>query len=172
MADVKISQLTAVTVPKIADNAVITTDVGGGTLATRKITFQNLLAFQRYDIFYVKCLKDSEPLVVGDGLMYFVVPDTLNNTKIVSVHAAVYTASTSGLPTARLRNTTKGVYVLSTNVTIDANEKTSYTAATQPVVNTSNNLLNTGDEMRVDITAAGTGTKGFDMIIKVDRLWA
>lgn len=172
MADVKISQLTAVTVPKIADNAVLTTNIGGGTLATRKIAFRDLLAFQRYDILYIKCFKDDEALKVANGVLNFIIPDTLNNTKIVSVHGAVSVASTSGLPTARLYNITKGVYVLSTNVTIDANEYTSYTAETQPVVNASNNLLNTGDRMQIDLTAIGTGAKGFDMIIKVDRLWA
>jgi len=60
---------------------------------------------------------------------------------------------------ARVRGGTP-VDVLSTAITVDASETSSYTAATAPVINTSNDDVLTGDFLRVDIDGAGTGAKG------------
>jgi hypothetical protein len=46
--------------------------------------------------------------------------------------------------------------MLTTKITIDSGEKTSYTAATPPVINTSNDGVATGDEIRVDVDAIST----------------
>ncbi|MDQ5886056.1 MAG: hypothetical protein QG628_453 [Patescibacteria group bacterium] len=108
-------------------------------------------------------------LAVGDGKAYFTVPLSMNGLTIQSVHASVTTVSSSGTPTiqiARIRSGTP-VDVLSTAVTIDVSENSSYTAAVAPVVNTSNDDLATGDFLRVDIDAAGTGSKGLNVNVTV-----
>lgn len=55
--------------------------------------------------------------------------------------------------------------MLSTAVTIDATESSSYTAATPPVINASYDDLATGDFLRVDVDGAGSGAKGLQVII-------
>lgn len=54
-------------------------------------------------------------------------------------------------------------------VTIDANEVSSYTAATPGVVNPANDDLATGDLLRVDVDTAGTGAKGLVVSIEFEK---
>jgi hypothetical protein len=101
-------------------------------------------------------------LAVADGQAYFRVPTVFNGMNLVSVSATVITASTSGLPTVQLTRM-RGVAtasMLSTTLTIDANETDSATAATAAVIDTANDDVATADLIRVDVTTAGTGTKG------------
>ena len=51
-------------------------------------------------------------------------------------------------------------------LTIDANEYTSYTAATPSVINSSYKTVSTGDLIMIDKDVAGTGEKG-DLIYLV-----
>ena len=112
---------------------------------------------------------NGSAITTGDGKAYVTVPAAWNGLSILSVHCGLTTASSSGTPTVQLARTRSGstVDVLSTAVTIDANELTSYTAATPPVVNESNDDLATGDLLRVDIDVAGTGAKGLMVLIAV-----
>jgi hypothetical protein len=75
---------------------------------------------------------------------------------LTSVRASLTTASTSGTPTFDINES--GSTILSTKITIDANEKTSTTAATAPVI--SDTSLADDAEMTIDIDVAGTGAKG------------
>ncbi len=109
---------------------------------------------------------------VKDGLgdFYFTVPERWDGWNILSIHAAVPgTASSSGTPTFQVHNVTDAVDILSTLITIDANEKTSYTAVTAPVVNTLYDDLAKGDLLRVDCDVTGTGTKGVTIIIEAGK---
>lgn len=107
-------------------------------------------------------------LATGDGLFYFRIPTTLNGMDLVGVAASVTTASTSGTPTiqiARGRQAAAGtahayVDMLSTLITIDANEYDSKDATTAAVINTSNDDVATGDLIRIDCDVAGTSTTG------------
>jgi hypothetical protein len=118
---------------------------------------------------YLHILDDDVALTTGDGQIYFTVPSTLNEYVITGVAACVYTASSSGTPTIQIHNLTDTVDVLSTPITIDATELTSYTAAAAAVINTSNDDLTTGDRLRIDCDVAGTGTKGLVVIIEVEK---
>jgi len=99
-------------------------------------------------------------LVVGDGKAYLPIPAFLNGWNLVSVHAWVDTVSTSGLVTVMIRNKTDAQDMLSTALTIDANENGSDTAATPAVINTSYDDVATYDILEVDVDGAGTGAKG------------
>jgi hypothetical protein len=116
-------------------------------------------------------LMASDPngatLTTGNGKVWWTVPADLNGFKVTAVHASVTTPSTSGLPTVQFTNATTAAAILSTAATIDANEATSYTAATPPVVNAATNTLATGNQLRVDVTVAGTGTKGLSVLFTV-----
>jgi hypothetical protein len=49
--------------------------------------------------------------------------------------------------------------MLSTKITIDVSEYTSYTAATPCVINNSYKLVSTGDRIAIDVDIAGTESK-------------
>lgn len=111
----------------------------------------------------LKPIAEGTDLTTGDGKMYFTIPIELNGMDLVSVGAHVYTVSSSGLPTVMIHNLTDTVDVLSTAITIDANEKDSKDATTPAVIDTANDDVVTGDEIRIDVDVAGTGTKGLEV---------
>lgn len=116
-------------------------------------------------IVSLKVIADGTALTTGDGKMYFTVPSDLNGMNLVDVDAAVYTVSSSGAPTVQIHNLTDTVDMLSTAITIDASEYSSYTAATQPVIDTAHDDVATGDRIRIDVDGAGTGTAGLEVIL-------
>lgn len=143
-----------------ATNKVVTPDgLAGSVIGTKNISIQVIDA--------------ATTLTTGDGKAYFRVPAELNGMNIVGVAASVLAKSTSGTPTVQIArgrqsNATTAhsfVDVLSTAITIDANEFDSKDATTAAVINTSNDDLATGDLIRVDVDTAGTGTTGLFVTI-------
>lgn len=106
----------------------------------------------------------TEVVEVGNdaGGWFLVVPSDLNGALLTEVAAGVYTAGTS--LTIQVRNVTQAVDMLSTAITIDSGERTSYTAATPPVINVANADVNQGDAIVVDVDVAG-GAIGLDIIL-------
>jgi hypothetical protein len=113
----------------------------------------------------IKVIDDATVLTTGDGKIVFAVPASLNGTDLTAAHAFVTTVSSSGLPTVQLRNVTDSVDMLTTKISIDASEFTSYTAAAAPVVDTTHDDVATGDLIAVDVDVAGTGAKGLGVIL-------
>jgi hypothetical protein len=102
-------------------------------------------------------------LALGDGQGWMMIPAPLNGMNLTAVSAGLTTASSSGIVTIQVRRMRVGsadVDMLSTKITIDVNEFTSYTAVTAPVINTANDDVLTGDRIMVDVDVAGTGAKG------------
>jgi hypothetical protein len=97
-------------------------------------------------------------LTTGDGKAFWSVPAEFNGWIVVGVYAGVGTVSSSGTPTFQFRNATDAVDILSTLLTIDANEATRATSAAAAVINGSNDDLATGDKIFLDCDVAGTGT--------------
>lgn len=108
---------------------------------------------------------DNATLATGDGQRYFWVPASLNGRNLVRAEAMVSTVSSSGTPTVQISNVTDAVDMLSTKITIDVSEKTSYTAATPSVVDTAHDDVATGDQLSIDVDVAGTGTKGLTVVL-------
>ena len=114
----------------------------------------------------LKVFADDWELSTGDGKIIFVIPETMNAMNLIAVSAMVSTVSTSWLPTVQIRNVTDSVDMLSTSLTIDANEYTSYTATTPAVIDTSYDDVATGDRIAIDVDVAGTGAKGLTVYLK------
>ena len=108
---------------------------------------------------------NGDALTTGDGKVYYRVPSTMNGHNLIGVAAAVSTVSSSGIPTIQLRRVRAGspADMLSTKVTIDANETDSSTAAAAAAIDASNDDVQTGDQIHVDVDVAGTGTKGLEI---------
>lgn len=116
-------------------------------------------------VIQVKVIDDATTLTTGDGKVIFLVPQELNGYNLVGANAFVTTVSSSGTPTVQIRNVTDAVDMLSTRITIDASEYTSYTAAAAAVVNATYDDVATGDRLAVDVDVAGTGAKGLGIVL-------
>ncbi|MCE5214023.1 MAG: hypothetical protein LLF83_04810, partial [Methanobacterium sp.] len=178
---VQFNKATAAEISGLTDKAtlvdadvILGEDSAAGTAFSKiKITWSNLKATLKsyFDTIYtreviLKILADGDSLVTGTGLMYFTVPSVLNNMNIVEVAAHVYTVSSSGLPTIDIYNNTTSHDILSTYITINESAKDSMNATTPAVINSSYKAVSTGDEIRIDVSIAGTGTKGLEVRIK------
>ena len=116
-------------------------------------------------IIQVKVLDDATTVTTGDGKLIFAIPSQLNGLNLTDADAYVTTVSSSGLPTVQIRNITQTADMLTTKISIDASEFTSYTAAAAPVIDTGNDDVATGDLIAVDVDVAGTGAKGLGVIL-------
>ncbi len=115
--------------------------------------------------YEMKVFSDTTVLTTGDGKFIFEIPADLDGMNLVDVRAFVTTVSSSGLPTVQIRNVTQAVDMLTTKITIDASEKSSRTAATAAVIDTSNDDVADGDQIAIDVDVAGTGAKGLGVIL-------
>lgn len=105
---------------------------------------------------------NGPPLTLGVGKAYYRINAAINGKKLQAVSMHVTTASSSGTPAFQIVNATQGRNLLSTVLTCDASEKDSITAAVQPVIDTASghDVVSTGDELRLDCTGTGSGTRG------------
>ena len=114
----------------------------------------------------VKVIDDTTTLTTGDGKVIVCIPASLGGADLTAAHAFVTTVSSSrNLPTVQIRNVTQTADMLTTRITIDASEFTSYSAAAAPVIDTGNDDVATGDLIAVDVDVAGTGAKGLGVIL-------
>ena len=121
----------------------------------------------------IQVIDGATALATGDGKAYLRIPVEINGTNVVGVAASVIVKSTSGAPTVmitrgRQANATSDftyVDMLSTALTVDANEYDSKDATTAAVIDANNDDLATGDVIRIDVDGAGTGTKGLQVTI-------
>ena len=154
----------------------IASEVTTGTDATRAVT-PDALAGSEFGKRTIAVLVSGSAtgdtaLATGDGLVAIPVDSTLNGMNLVAVKAYVTTVSSSGAPLFQVRRSRRSsatartiVDMLSTGVSIDANEFESADAATAAVINTSNDDVQTGDIILIDCDTAGTGTKGAQVLL-------
>lgn len=101
-------------------------------------------------------------MTTGDGKAYYTVPEMYDGATVINVGGSLATASSSGVPQIQVRKVGVGD-LLSTYLTIDANETDSTTAATPPVINATYKVLTAGEQLAIDIDTAGTGAKGLNV---------
>ncbi|MBT3390352.1 MAG: hypothetical protein HN413_08060 [Chloroflexi bacterium] len=123
----------------------------------------------RYYLQFTVIPHDSA-LVTGDDQFVWQIHPELDGYSIVAAHAMVHGVSSSGTPTFQLYHERHAQDILSTLITIDVSEKSSTTAATPPVLNSSYVDLQSGDEIRHDCDVAGTGTTGWTMMYTLEKL--
>ena len=105
-------------------------------------------------------------IVVSTGDGKFVIdpiPEDLDGTQLVHAAAGV---SAPGAVTVQLRNITQSnLDLLSTRITIDSGEYSSYTAATPPVIIASQPVA-TGDRIAIDVDAASGAPEGLSVVLR------
>jgi len=110
--------------------------------------------------FSIRILGHSQDLVVADGLSYFHVPSFLNGYTIVNLDASVDTASSSGNISLQIYSIDDSSDILTTPITIEAENLDSYDSEVDSVIDTTKNSFITGNVFRIDCNGAGTDAKG------------
>lgn len=153
---------------RIANNAgTNTVDLTVG--ASNTLTLNGVVTASDFRIAGQTVTKNIESIIIAVGDETTAI--TTGNAKVTfrmpyaftltSVRASLTTASSSGIPTVDINE--GGVSILSTKLTIDANEKTSTTAATAAVI--SDTSLADDAEITIDIDVAGTGAAGLKVYL-------
>lgn len=147
----------------------IASEVTTGTDATRAVT-PDALAGSTFGKRIVEILlleNDVDAEVVnGIGNIYWTAPTELAGYNIVNVAASVATAGTTGTLDIQIHNVTSAADILTTKITIDSGQTTSYTAATPAVISGTEDDLTAGDLFRFDIDAIHTTpSKGLTIIL-------
>lgn len=96
---------------------------------------------------------ETTAITTGTNKVTFRMPHAMT---VTAVRLSLSTVSSSGTPTVDINEA--GTSILSTKLSCDANEKTSTTAATAPVI--SDSSLADDAEITIDIDTAGTGAAG------------
>lgn len=116
----------------------------------------------------IYAIRSDFPIFIGDGKAYATIPSASNGLNLTDAQATTFVSSSSGniqVQLARGRQSSPSsshsyVDMLSTVITIDANEYDSINGATQRVINTSNDDVLAGDLIRVDVDASGSNALG------------
>ena len=118
------------------------------------------------ETFIIAASDETTDLTTGDGKATFAAPF---NFLITGVKASVTTTPAGSTLTVAIRRIRSGsaVDVLSTNITVAANEETSRTAATAPVINASNDDINIDDIIAIDIDQIGSSRAGKGLKITI-----
>ena len=108
----------------------------------------------------------STALTTGDGKAVVHIPIGLNGYELVEVHAEVNTAPAGSTIIVEVSKNGASTQMLSTNITIDASETGSDTAATAPVVQTNGNEdVSTNNTVQINVTQVGSSTAGSGLIV-------
>lgn len=137
--------------------------VTGNTETNITVTYQDADNTLDFEVTFpavigVACSDETTDITTGTAKATFRMPHAMT---VTGVRATLSTASSSGTPTIDIND--GGTTILSTKITIDANEKTSTTAAVAPVI--SDSALADDAEITIDIDVAGTGAKGLKVWI-------
>jgi len=129
------------------------------TIGSTSLAFQKIaLLVANLESFVAAVSDEASTLTAGLSKLTFRMPYDFDLTSIV---ATLSTASSSGSVTIDVN--INGSSILSTLITIDANEETSATALVAAVISTSS--LQEGDEVTVDVDDAGTSAAGAKIML-------
>ena len=103
----------------------------------------------------VEVLLNASTALATTDKAYFRIPAFLNGATLTAVSAMCLGASSSGIPTFTVKR--GATSMLTTNLTIDASETDSSTAATPAAIDGANNTVSTGQQIEVAVSVSGTG---------------
>ena len=129
---------------------------GGDSNVGLNVKMKGTSYFKKPTVVHIPAFGPATDTATGDGKAMFEVPEELNGMNITAVGAYVFTAGTTNTTDIQIRNVTDSQDILSTKITIDSTEKSSRTAATPAVINTSYDDLATGDLLAIDVDAVST----------------
>jgi hypothetical protein len=147
--------------------AIAELDTEKTTAAAALSAAQTEIADQRRAMVILVTAQDGTAITTGDGKAYVGVPDLIDGHNLVSANAQLVGQSSSGQVDVQIHNVTQAADMLSTKITIQANESHSKDG-TPGVPDTNNDDVAYGDLLRVDIDAAGTGADGLIVVLEFE----
>ena len=154
----------------ISTSRASASEVNTGTDTNKAVT-PDALAGSNYGTAVVPILvfDDATDCATGDGAgdLFFRIPSVLNGFDLVAVAACCQTAGTTGTMDIQVHNVTQAADMLSTKITIDSGETDSSTAATPAVIDTNNDDVATGDQIRIDVDAVHSGTAAKGLLVEL-----
>lgn len=136
--------------PTLSEGMICTLD---DTNEVQRYSGSAWVTIYKEEVIGVALSDETTAITTGTGKAYIRAPFALTLT---GVRANLNTASSSGIPTVDIN--VGGSTILSTKLTIDANESTSVTAATPAVISSAS--ISDDAQISFDIDVAGTGAKG------------
>lgn len=119
----------------------------------------------RYAGFEIIVFGLDEPVSVVEEAAFMIVPESIDGLRLMHIAAGVFALDTGDDIVLTLRNYTLGENMLTTSVTIDEDEYTSYTSAAPPVIDPSaDSVVATGDRLVVEVISCGTVAQGLAVI--------
>ena len=137
-------------------------EINTSTDAARTMT-PGAFSDSNYGIRYIQVIvaDSGTALTTGDGKAYIHIPAGLNAMDLMEVHAEVQTAPAGSTIIIEISKNGASTQMLSTNITIDASETGSDTAAAAAVIQSNGNeAVATNDVVQINITQIGSGTAG------------
>lgn len=132
-------------------------EVDTGTDAARAVSPDGLAgSYAATKVIQIVVIEWVTATATGDGKAYVHIPAALNGMNLITVHAEVISAGTTGTTDIQIRNATQAADMLSTVITIDSGETGSDTAATPAVIDTAEDDVATNDIIRIDVDAIST----------------
>jgi len=152
-ASATLTNATGLPLPGGVAGTLDTAHGGTGLTAFAAGTDYATVAQAKSEVLIVAVSDETTAITTGAAKFTFRMPWAMT---LSSVRASLSTASTSGNPAIDVNE--GGVSIFSTTLTIDANEKTSVTAAVAAVI--SDATLADDAEITIDVDTAGTGARG------------
>lgn len=112
---------------------------------------------------HLKVFADEDNNEVGDGALYWTIPEELDGAKFYKCDIACTTPGTSGQTSIQVN--INGSDSLSPTPKIDASEYSSYTG-TRGLANI---YVDTGARVRIDVDSVSTGSKGLEAILVFEK---
>jgi len=106
----------------------------------------------------------------GPQNLEFIVPGLLEGYKLVSAHAGLALPNDSGNLTIGLQTLGGTRNPLGTDITIEAGEKTSYSATTQPVVDDEDYIYSAGDDFRIIVSGNVIEATGLQVFLTFKKV--
>lgn len=149
----------------IASGTIATARLGSGTANSTTFlrgdqTYAVPTAAAPTECFIIAVGDEETAITTGTAKVVFRMPYAFTLT---AVRASLSVASSGGIPTIDINEGDSATTILSTKLTIDANEKTSTTAATAAVI--SDASLADDAQISIDIDVAGTGAAGLKVYL-------
>lgn len=137
--------------------------------AAKRSTAQSVAETARVEIELLAFDAQTD-VVVGNvaGGVFFRVPAWMNGyviTDVVAAHNIL--AGGTGTTTVQIVNDTQSADVLSTELTIDVGDFDSSTATTPAVIDTSEDVLTTGDQIVIDVDAVPSGGAPLGLLVSI-----
>ena len=177
LANLNASNLTSGTVPLARLSGITNTEIdASAAIALTKIAFPSQTGNANKvlktdgsaiswgfaeECFTIAVSDETTDITTGTAKVTFRAPFAFTIPRIP--RASLATASTSGDPAIDINNA--GNSIFTTTLTIDANEKTSTTAATAAVLDGTYTSVADDAEVTIDIDTAGTGAKGLKVYL-------